>query len=837
MHDPSGVIGPSGPAAANPAADPPGLALPCPVMLQDFFFALRMVRNHPWFSAAVVVTLALGIGINTTVFTLVHSVLFKPVPIPGGERLVTVTHQSLKRPQDFPGLAHATFRELRDNATSFEQFEAMANAQAVISEPGNPPERYQMGRVTPGLLSMLRTPPELGRLLTPEDVRADGDTAIVIGHRIWQARYGGASDVIGRTVRLNGQPATIVGVMPENFRFPNNHDVWAPLSPKPADIENRGRRPLRGFALLKPGASIRVAAAELAGVNQRIAKEFPDTHADLGASVRTFHETFNGGPIRLVFLTMLGAVAFVLLIACANVANLMLSRALARARELSVRAALGASRPQLVRQLLVESVLLSCLGGLLGLGLAAGGVHLFDLATKDVGKPYWIQFEMDYVVFGYFAVISVLSGLLFGIAPALRASRVDLNTALKDGAQSGGSSRGRLTGALVVFQFALTVILLAGAGLMVRSFFAAQSVNAFLPADRLLTARINLPSSEGDRYHDRAARIRFHEDLQRRLAQLPDVTHAALAANVPGNGGSNESIEIEGRPLENPKEGLRVSTDGFSPGYPTAIGLPLLLGRDFEAADGEPGKEAAIATRTFAQRFWPGESALGRRFRFLRGEGKPGPWITIVGVTGDLESRDPESEDRPLVFTPIRQNASNWLVLLVRTAGDPAALAPLVRTAVQEQDQDLPLFDVRTMRQAIERQTWFLVVFGALFLSFALVALLMASIGLYAVVAQATLRRTREIGIRMALGATAGRVVQLVLGRGLLQLAVGLVLGLGGAFAATRLMKDMLVKTSVQDPVVFATVPLLLFLVGVLACLIPARRAAALHPVTALRQE
>lgn len=807
-------------------------------MIQDLRFALRMVASHPWFAAAVIVTLALGIGINTTVFTLVNAVLFKPVPIPGGERLVTVSGQDLKKPDNFYGISPAELAAYRGNASSFDGLEATSGGSAVISENGNPPERYSMARTTTGLFEMLRTPPLLGRGFSPEDGKLGAEPVVLIGHSVWMNRYAGRADIIGRAVRVNGLPATIIGVMPEGFRFPQREDVWMPYIAKPEDLENRGNRPLRAFGLLKPGGSMQKASADLALAAHGLAREFPKTNENTGVSVRTFHDTFNGGTIRVLFLTMMGAVGFVLLIACANVANLMLSRALARQREISVRAALGASRWQLVRQLLVESVFLSSLGGLLGFGIAAGGVHLFDLATRDVGKPYWIQFSMDFVVFGYFAVISVLSGLLFGLAPALRASRIDLNTALKDGAPSGGSTAGKLTGVLVVVQFALTVILLAGAGLMVRSFFAAQTMNEFIPTTQVFTARISLPNGKDERYPEPTPRVRFYDDLLRRLAAAPGITQAAIASDLPGQGSPTRNIELEGRTLAKPEDASRIAISVVSPGFLGAINLPTLLGRGFNDFDGEPGKEAAIVTRDFAAKHWPGEDASGRRFRFLEGrDNKPGPWITVVGVCGNITQRPQDADNPPLAYIPYRQMGWNAMSLLVRTTADPTTLAPTVRGAVQSLDQDIPLFDVRTLQQSLDRQSWFLVVFGSLFFSFALIALLMASVGLYAVVAQATVRRTREIGIRMALGATEGGIVRLVLARGLVQLGIGLVLGLGGAFAATRLMKNILFLTSPNDPGVFIAITTMLVGIGIIACWIPARRAAALHPVKALRQE
>jgi putative ABC transport system permease protein len=807
-------------------------------MKNDLRYAFRMLRNHPWFALAVIVTLALGIGINTTVFTLVNAVLFKPVPLPNGARIVTVALQNLTKPDQRPPLSYPDFLEMRAQNRSFEGLEGLTRAQATISEASTSPERFNMARVTPGLFGLLHTPPVIGRPFSPDDGKPGAAAVALISDSVWNNRYGRDPGVVGRAVRINGNPATIVGVMPPAFRFPNNEDVWMPLQPT-ADMEKRSNRGMMVFGLLKRGTPIEAAGADLAVIAQRLAKEFPDSNKEYGAIVRTFHDTFNNGSIRMVFLTMFGAVGFVLLIACANVACLMLSRAIARRREIAVRAAVGASRWQLIRQLLVESVLLSSLGGLVGLGLALGGVHAFDVATRDVGKPYWIQFQMDWVVFGYFAIVSVLCGLLFGLAPALRASRVDLNTALKDGTAAAGDGRsgGKLIGVLVVLQFALTVVLLAGAGLMVRGFFAAQTVNDFVPAARIFTARISLPDGKESRYADAAARLRFYDDLLERLRSLPSVTHATVSSNLPGLGSGQREIELEGKPVENPQNGVRVSTGVHSPGYLAMIGLPIIAGREFNANDGLAGKEAAVVTREFATKHWPNQSAVGARFRFLQGQGKMGPWITVVGVSGDIVQRGQDPDAPPLVFTPLRQEPTGWMGLVVRTAGDPAALAPEVRAVVQGLDQDLPLFDVRPLSVALQRNHWFLVVFGSLFFSFALIALLMASVGLYAVVAQATGRRTREIGIRMALGATAARIVRLVLSRGLTQLGIGLVVGLGGAFAATGLMAKarLLFRVSPQDPLVFAAATAMLLAIGVLACWIPARRAARIAPTVALR--
>jgi len=806
-------------------------------MIQDLRFALRMLASHRWFATAVIVTLALGIGINTTVFTLVNAVLFKPVPIPGGERIVTVAGQSLNKREERMRVSWPDYLQYKTGNHSFDGLEAVAIDQGVISEPGNPPERFGLARVTSSLFTLIQTPPILGRGFAPADGAAGAEPVVLLGYGVWKNRYAGATNVVGRIVRVNGTPATIIGVMPEGFKFPNNEDFWMPLTPD-AELEKRTNHGLQLFGLLKPGVTVAEANSDLSVIAARIASEHADTNKETGALVRTFHETYNGDKIRAVFLTMLGAVAFVLLIACANVANMMLSRAIARSREIAVRSAMGATRWQLIRQLLIESVLLSTLGGLLGLGLSTFGVHAFDLATRDVGKPYWVLFEMNWVAFGYFAVLSVFSGILFGLVPALRASRVNLNTAMKEGTPGSGSHRGRLTGILVIFQFALTVVLLAGAGLMIRSFFAAQELNSFVRPESIFTARIQLPEGKGERYAEPAARRQFFEKLLPELRALPGVTEVAASASFPGLGSSETNIEIEGWPNPDPKQPPKASRIVQTPNYLQAIGLPVLLGRGFLETDGDTGKETAIVSQAFAAKHWTVDTAVGKRFRMINDD-KPGVWMTVIGVCADLVQNPNEKETPPVIHVSYRQEPWGWMGILLRTSSNPAALAGPVRDIVQKIDQDLPLFDVRTLTRALEKERWFLSVFGTLFSVFALTGLLMASVGIYAVVAQTTARRTREIGIRMALGATAANIARLVLVRGFTQLLIGLVLGLIGAFAASRLLDNMgfLIGITSHDPIVFAGITALLITIGVAACWLPARKAARIAPTEALRSE
>lgn len=801
----------------------------------DLRFAVRVIRTHPWFSAAIVATLALGIGVNTTVFSLVNAALRKPLPFPGGERLVMVFADNVPRGRDRVPVSYADYRDFHQVASSFERLEAFSFTNANVSEKGNPPERYSAATITPAMFDMLQMKPVIGRGFTEADTKP-GELTLLIGYGVWKDRYGKDPGVLGRSVRVNELQGVIVGVMPEGFRFPSNQDVWMAAAPQ-AEWEKRDQRMFTLIGMLKPGRTMADAQAELSVVAKRLEREFPKSHKDHGVRVSTFHQAMNGGPIRLVFLLMLGAVGFVLLIACANVANMLLSRSVARTREMSIRAAMGASRWQIIRQLLTESVLLSLVGGTLGLVIAHWGIQAFAKAVENVGKPYWVDFSMDYVVFIYFAAVSVMAGILFGIAPAWQSSKVDLNTSLKEGSRSSGSGRsGYLSSALVVLQFTLAMVLLSGAGLMMRSFLAAQRINPQVPGEQILAARVGLPKG---RYPKPEDRRQFFERLLPRLRALPGVSMVSTVTSPPGTGAMSWHFEVEGQQVEKEK---RPATGAViaSPGYFQLAGISLLRGRDFDERDGETGKEAAIVNQQFVSKFWPGEDGLGKRLRVFDPEDKPKAWLTIVGVVQDFRQMDPGNEspgNDPVLFVPYRYDSVDWGALLVRTEGSPTALAPAVRREVQQVDADLPLSQVGALQEWFERGRWYLRVFGTLFLIFALIAMGMAAVGIYAVMAHATSRRTQEIGVRLALGAGMRNILGLVLGRGLKQLAVGLVLGLIAAMAVCQLMSRMLFQVSPRDPVTLSGVALVLGLAGLLACWLPARRASRLDPVKALRYE
>ena len=798
-------------------------------VVQDIRYAVRGILAHRWFSAAIVAMLALGIGLNTMVFTLVNAVLYKPVPVPGGDRLVSVADRLPSQGDSSTPFSYPDFQDYRTQARSFESFQAIDDERDILSESGNPPHQYHGAHATAGLFAMVHTKALLGRAFLPTDDHAGAESVLVLSYDVWQERYAGLASVIGRPVRVNGQMATIVGVMPKGFRFPSGVDLWMPLVPT-TDLAKRDNRQLRGYAILKPGVTLHQANAELNGIAARLAKQFPDDK-DLGVSVLTFQQRFNGGNIRIVFLMMLAAVGFVLLIACADVANMMLSRALSRQREMSIRTALGATRRRLIRQLLIESTMLSTIGGVLGLGLAEAGIHWFDLSTQTI-RPSWIEFTMDFAVFGYFAALCIVSGLLFGIAPALRASNPDLTAVLKDGAHSVGRRRGGwLSAALVVFQFALTLVLLTGAGIFVRALLNSLSINPSVPVNQLTMASLQLPDS---RYKDAGARQRFYDQLLPRLRELPGVAHAAITSDGPGLGANRQQIELEHAPIANPAQRPSISYVVQSPGYLDTIHLPLLEGRDFNDIDGAAHHEAAIVTRDAATRLWPGQNPMGKRFRLYDDKNKASDWITVVGISADLVQEVQENDPRPLLFVPYQQEGRDNMAVMVESAADPLQA---LRATVQSLDPELPLNYPVRMKDALEHQTWFLRVFGRIFLGFALIAMLMASMGIYAVIAHATNSRTQEIGVRLALGATMHNILLLVMKRGLWQIGTGLVLGLGAALPFAHLMASLPFGVARSDASIFLIVALGLALVGVFACWLPARRAAGLDPVKAIRYE
>jgi predicted permease len=813
-------------------------------MLQDLRFAVRLLVKERWFTAVAIVALALGIGLNATVFTLVNAVLIRGLPFKDSQDLYMLSWQH-KRGFRF-GVSPPEFREWRDQTRAFTGLGGWNNNNMTISDDRGLPEQARGSYLTANSFALLGQQPLLGRDFGPQDEKRGTDRAVIIGYTIWRNRYGGDPQILGKLTRVNGEPAVIVGVMPEGMMFPQNNEMWAVFIPN-QDQEKRTWRGLNVFGRVKPGISRREASTELNTIGGRIRSEYPKDYDDLtGTTIETFNERFNGGPIRAVFLSMMGAVVFVLLIACANVANLLLSRSASRAREVAVRLALGATRWRVVRQLLVESVLLGTIGGVLGLGIAMFGVRAFDAAVTDSGKPYWIKFTMDYTVIGFLAGICLLTGVLFGLAPALHVSRTNVHGVLKEGGRgnAGGGRVRWLTGTMVVVEVALTLVLLVGAGLMVRSFLNLYRIDIGMKMDRLLAMQLQLG---GEKYQKPEARRAFYERLQPRLASMPGAEHVALTTSIPPFGVGRRPVEFDGRPSPKIDDAPSIGAATISPAFFDVAGIAVASGRGFTDADGGPGAETVVINERMASEHFKGEDPIGKRIRFMQSPAPSGqsappvqPWRTVIGIVPTIRHAQLQDggDSLAMVYAPWRQDPPGFASVMVRSSVAPEAIMTAFRKEVYAIDPDQPVFQLRTIEQMMQQQMWPYKVFGTLFTLFAFIGLMLSAVGLYAVMAYAVTQRTQEIGVRMALGAQGNQVTWMVLKRGLVQLALGLTIGLaGGFFAGKALPSRILVNTTATDPWTFAAITLLLTVVAITACIVPARRAMRVDPLVALRAE
>jgi predicted permease len=802
---------------------------------QDVRYGLRSIRQNPTFAAVVVLTLGLGIGANTAIFSVVNGVLLRPLPYGEPERLVVV-RQSLTSPAT-PSLGFSE-KELLDYRAASRTLEGLVeyHTMSFTLLGGREAERVQTGVVSHGFFDFLGVTPLVGRTFRPEDDAPGADAVLVLSHDYWRRRHGGDPGVVGRVFQMNNRPHTVVGVLPNVPQFPNENDVYMPSSACPfrssaQTRENRGARMLSVYGRLKPGATLEQAKADVASVASRLAAD----HAGFYAS----GSGFTAGAVGLgdeltlrarpTLLVLLGAVGCVLLIACANVANLMLSRMLRRSRELAMRAALGAGRGRLVRQLLTESTLLALLGGALGLGLAAAGLDLlvaftarFTTRATEVG--------IDATVLGFTLVASVLTGVLFGALPALTA-RPELAEVMKEEntrAGGGGGPR-RARGLLVVSQVAFSFMLLIAAGLMLRSFWKLQQVDPGFRPENVLTARVSLNWS---RYDVDGKVRRFGEELLRKLEADPQVRSAALSFSVPlaQTTPFNRRFQIEGRPVERdarPSLDFRV----VSPRYFETIGQRVVRGRAFEDGDDPRARPVAVVNQAFARHYWGDADPIGQRVSFGDDEE---PWVTIVGVVGDVRQYGLDREPGLELYRPFAQNPG-WGAVLVRTRVEPTAIVSLLGRAVRELDPEQPIDRIRTLAE-VRRDSVASPRLTALLLGiFALVALVITAAGIGGVLALSVSQRTVEIGVRMAMGAERGAVMRMVLGQGLGLVLAGLALGLAGAIGLSRLIERLLFGVPPTDPLTYGAVVVLLLAVAAAACLLPARRAASVDPLVALR--
>jgi predicted permease len=805
----------------------------------DVRLGARLLLKDKWFTLAAVTTLALGIAANNTVFTLVNGVLLRDLPFEDPDRTFAVGVKN------GPGAAvplndvsYADARDWQAAAQAFDGIGVFAEQGMNIADEGHAPERLLGAFVSANTFGLIGLQPVLGR-----DFRADDDhdgavPVAMLGYDVWRNRYQSSPDVIGRIVRVNTIDATVIGVMPEGLLFPQRSVIWRPMSALDAESKaNRGARVLRAFGRLKAGTTREQADADLQRISAALAAQYPATNKDVVAGTAVMRMGI-GGPIRPLLASLMGAVFFVLLIACANVANLLLSRAASRGREVSVRMSMGASRRRIVRQLLLESAFLAILAGVVGLLLSVAAIRLFWSSASGTEPPYWLHFAMDWRVFSFLAAISLGTVIVFGLVPALFTSKTTLTDVLNDAGRGSVSSRRgrRWSGVLVAGQLALALILLSGAGLMVRNVLVLSTMQAGVDTESLVRVRLDLPSPA---YDDSARRLAFYRQLEDRIAAVPAL-RATLANAVPLVGGSSRIIAIAGQPEPTPASARRATMVTIGDRYFETLGARLSRGRVFINGDGAPGRGAAVVNERFVEMYLPEADPVGQRVRFpdiTKDDGAP-EWLTIVGVAQNVRQRPPQDGGfDPVVYVPFAFNVVWNSNLLVRTPSEPALAASLLREQMRAIDPDLPLYDVQRLDDFIYTQRWAQRVFGSMFGIFATVALLLAAVGLYAVAAYSVAQRTREIGLRMALGAQARHIWWLVTRSASWQIAAGLALGIAGSVFVSRVTPVAITRVEGTDPVMLGTAVTLLVAVALIACLIPGRRATRLDPAATLRSE
>jgi predicted permease len=804
------------------------------VLLQDLRYAVRTLLANPGFTITAILCLSLGIGLNSAIFSVVDGILLQPFPFPDPDRLVVLNSTNQRAGVNRSALSWLDYRDLRDANTTLSSLAAFTGRTLTISDGTGEPERFLGATVSSSLFSLLGTPPALGRDFTETDDRGGAERVVMLSDEVWQLRYNGDRAIIGRSISINGFPHTVIGVMPPKFMFPETNRLWVPLAPY-YESTARDVRALQVFARLKPGVTAEQASTDLGGIAGRLATTYPTENDGWSAVIRPLKTWMIPDEVQLAILAMMGAVTLVLLIACSNVANLLLARASVRHREISIRAALGAGRLRIIRQLLTEAVIIGLLSAPLGIVFAWVTLALLDRGIPPDSIPYFIHWALDSRSIAYTVAIALGTGLVFGMVPALHATRSNLQDSLKEGARGAtGGRRAWLRNGLVVVEIAMSLVLLVGASLFVRSFLNLQNNTVGFDTTPLMTMRFYLP---GAGYEAVGAKERRVQDIVRRVEGLPGV-QAAFASNfVPlGGGGGGGNVIVEGKTVARGEE-PGISFIGATPRLRQTLDVALMSGRDITESEETTRTPVALVNQAMAKQLWPGEDSIGRRFRVV-GDESP-EWFTVVGVIADFRHGTGRSSVQafPSAYVPYSFAPTLNTGVTIRVDCDPARITTAVREQIRLADQALPVFQIRTMEDLRQFSFWRFKVFGWMFSGFGAVALLLAAIGVYGVLSYSVSQRRQEIGVRMALGAARGDVLRLVVGQGVTLAALGVIIGIVAALGVTQFIKTLLYNVTASDPLSFSIVAMFLSLVAIAASYVPARRAMGVDPIIALRND
>jgi len=805
-------------------------------MLSDFRFALRTLAKSPAFSVAAILCLALGIGVNATIFSCVRALLLRPFPYRAPDELVAIGESNPKRGWHMNSVSYPNFRSWQAENRTLESVGLWTGSSYNLAT-GDGADYVPGATVSWTMFHVLGIRPSFGRDFQEDEDRVGAPKTVILSDRIWRDRFEARPTVIGEPIMVNGVPHTIIGVMPPGFEFPGTAGAWTTMQTDP--LRNRGNHSWQVMGRLKAGVTVEQARTDLNRVAKSLEEQYPTSNLGWGVDMQTLRENQSGN-IRPVLMLMMASVAFVLLIACANVANLLLARAAVRSKEIAVRIAMGASGWRVVRQMLTESLIIALAGATLGIGIAYGMLQWIK-ANLLGGIPFWMQFRIDWQVLAFTATVAVVTAFVFGLVPALQAARPNLVNTLRDaGARGSSAGRGhqRLRSSLVIGEIALSVILLVGAALLIRSFLGMQRVQPGFDPSNLLTMRVTLA---GPAYDSTFKRLAFWDRFLTQINTRPGIVSAAITNNVPLGGGNNNSFFVpEGQPVQLGSEPL-LEIRWVSPRYLETLRVPLLRGRMFtdqEWADSGVAGRVAVINEHMAKSLWNGaDDALGKRFKFGNATDTLNRWITVVGVAADIKHKALTSEPDYQGYMPYRQGGWNSAAIVVRTPANPTLATGTVVAALKEIDPLVPAYRVLSMDATIERSYWQQTLYSKLFTAFAAIALVLAAVGVYGVISYSVSQRTREIGVRVALGAQRTNVLGLIVGQGALLAAVGIGIGLAGALGVTRFLRAMLFGVSPFDPLSFVAVTVVLSTIAFFASYLPARRAARVDPVEALRQE